>query len=401
MDFIGNFSLQNIIRRPGRSVAVILFSVLFAAAVFGGTMLVSSMQRGMQVLESRLGADIVVVPASAKTKFNVNDVLLQGTPGYFYMHRKVVDDIVKIEGVEKVSTQLFLASMTADCCSASLQIVGFDPQTDFVIQPWIRETFQGTLGDGDIVAGCNVRFTDTRMLKFYDVNCKVAAQLAKTGSNLDNAIYANEKTVQRLIKASQQKGLNKYNSFDPGDVTSTVLVKVKDGYDIEKVTGEINVHVRKVKAVAAKNLISDVSAGLTGMSDMIGICIGIIWILCVLIMMIVFTMLMNERKREFAVLRVLGTSRSMLSRMVITEAVLLNLAGGAVGIFLSFLFVLLFNTAIGDMLKVPFLMPSVFTVLLLIAATLLASVLAGGLISALSARRISSMDTSLILREGE
>ena len=401
MDFIVKFALQNISRRPGRSIAVLLFSVLFAAAIFGGTLLIGSMQQGLRVLNSRLGADIVVVPAAAKTKFNVNSVLLQGTPGYFYMERKVLDDVTGIEGVEKVSPQLFLASMTADCCSASLQIVGFDPRSDFAIQPWIRETYGGLLGDGDIVAGSNVRFTDTRMLKFYDVNCKVAAQLAKTGSALDNAIYANEDTVKRLIAASQKKGMNQYNSFDPADVTSAVLVKVKDGYDIEKVAGEINLHVRKVKAVAAKNLISDVASGLSGMSEMIGICIGINWILCVLIMMIVFTMLMNERKREFAVLRVLGTSRSMLSRMVISEAVLINLAGGAVGILLSFLFVMLFNTAIGNLLKVPFLMPSVSTILLLAGATLLISILAGGIISALSAKRISNMDTSLILLEGE
>ncbi len=401
MDFITKFSLLNLTRRAGRTMSVLLFSVLFSTAVFGGTLLIGCMQQGLQVLESRLGADIVVVPATAKTKFNVNSILLQGTPGYFYMGRNVLDDVAKIEGVESVTPQLFLASMTADCCSASLQIVGFEPGSDFVIQPWIRESFSGMLGDGDIVAGSNVRFTDTRMLQFYGVNCHVAAQLAKTGSTLDNAIYANEATVKRLIAASQEKSMNQYNSFDPDKVISTVLVKVKEGYDIEKITGEINLHVRKVKAVASKNLISDVSAGLSAMSDMIGVCIGIIWVLCILIMIAVFTMLMNERKREFAVLRVLGTSRSMLSRMVMTEAILINLAGGIVGIFLAFLVVLLFNTAISNLLKVPFLMPSAAVLALLALLTLAAAVLAGGIISAVSAKRISNMDTGLILREGE
>ena len=118
-------------------------------------------------------------------------------------------------------------------------------------------------------------------------------------------------------------------------------------------------------------------------------------------MIAVFTMLMNERKREFAVLRVLGTSRSMLSRMVMTEAILINLAGGIVGIFLAFLVVLLFNTAISNLLKVPFLMPSAAVLALLALLTLAVAVLAGGIISAVSAKRISNMDTGLILREGE
>ncbi len=401
MSFIVHFSWQNLCRRPGRAAALLLFSVLFAAAVFGGTILIISMQRGMQVLESRLGADIVVVPSSARTQFNINSVLLQGTPGYFYMDAAVMDKVAAIDGVEKVSPQLFLASMTADCCSASLQIVGFDPATDFVIQPWIKETYSGKIADGDIVTGCNVRFTEDRTLKFFDIECHVVAQLAKTGSALDNAVYANADTVRRLTESSQKRGMNQYNSFDTDKVISAVLVKVKEGYDIEKVRDDIKVNVRHVKAVAAKNLISDISTGLTGLSDMIGLFIGIIWILCVLIMMVVFTMVMNERKREFAVLRVLGTSRRMLAGLVVGEALLINLLGGVIGVFVAGLVTALFTNAIGLLLGVPFLFPGAASLAMLAGGTLLAAVLAGGLISAFVAYHISSLDTSLILREGE
>lgn len=401
MSFIVRFSWQNLCRRPGRATALLLFSVLFAAAVFGGTILISSMQRGMQVLESRLGADIVVVPSSARTQFNINSVLLQGTPGYFYMDAAVMDKVAAIDGVEKVSPQLFLASMTADCCSASLQIVGFDPATDFVIQPWIKETYSGKIEDGDIVTGCNVRFTEDRTLKFFDIECHVVAQLAKTGSALDNAVYANADTVRRLTESSQKRGMNQYNSFDTDKVISAVLVKVKEGYDIEKVRDDIKVNVRHIKAVAAKNLISDISTGLTGLSDMIGLFIGVIWILCVLIMMVVFTMVMNERKREFAVLRVLGTSRRMLAGLVVGEALLINLLGGVIGVFAAGLVTALFTNAIGLLLGVPFLFPGAASLAMLAGGTLLAAVLAGGLISAFVAYHISSLDTSLILREGE
>lgn len=401
MSFIFHFSWQNLWHRPGRAAALVIFSLLFAAAVFGGTMLITSMQRGMEVLEARLGADIVVVPASARTQFNLNSVLLQGTPGYFYMDGAVMDKVAAFEAVEKVSPQLFLASMTADCCSASVQIVGFDPATDFVIQPWIKETYAGTMEDGDIVVGCNVRFTEDRQLKFFDIPCRVVAQLAKTGSPLDNAIYANAATVRRLLAASQQLGMNQYNSFDPDKVISTVLVKVKEGYDIEKTKGDIKVHVRHVKAVAAKNLISDIAAGLTGLSDMIGLFIAVIWGLCVIIMMVVFTMVMNERKREFAVLRVLGMSRLMLAKLVIGEALLINLIGGALGILLAGAVAGLFANAIGLLVGGPFLLPGGSAIALLALKTLLASVLTGTFISAFVAYQISCLDTSLILREGE
>ena len=118
-------------------------------------------------------------------------------------------------------------------------------------------------------------------------------------------------------------------------------------------------------------------------------------------MMIVFTMVMNERKREFAVLRVMGTSRRMLAGLVVGEAMLLNLMGGVVGILLAGLVTSLFHHAIRLLLGVPFLLPPLSSIALLAGGTLLASVLAGGLISALVAYHISSLDTSLILREGE
>ena len=400
MNFITKFSLKNLSRQSGRSALLLMFAVLFAMSVFGGTVLVDSVQRGLLTLESRLGADIVVVPDKAKTKFNVNDVLLQGTPGYFYMEKDVSDKISKIEGIEKISNQLFLASIKADCCSSRLQIVGFDPATDFAIQPWIKETYEGTIGEGDVVAGCNINLTEDRMLKFYDVPCRVVARLEKTGSTLDNGIYANADTVRKFIAASQELGLNEYNSFDPDEVVSTVLVKVKTGYEIENIKNQINLGVRHVKAVDSKNLIANISDSLERISGLVGVFVGIIWILCIAIMTIIFTMIINERKREFAILRLLGTSRKMLAKMVVTEAVAVNIVGSVIGVAIAFLFVFLFNNAIGSIIGVPFLLPKISTLAGIIFATFLASTVVGGLISAISAKRIVNLDTSLILREG-
>ncbi len=400
MNFETKFSLKNLSRRSGRTTLLLIFATIFAMSVFGGTVLTDSLQRGLLTLESRLGADIVVVPDKAKTKFNVNDVLLQGTPGYFYMDKNVTEKISKIEGIEKISNQIFLASMKADCCSARVQIVGFDPATDFAIQPWIKETYIGEMGDGDVVAGCNINLTENKILKFYNIPCRVVAQLEKTGSTLDNGIYANADTVRRLIAASQELGVNQYNSFNPDEVVSTVLVKVRSGYEIEHIKNVINSDVRHVKAVDSKNLIANISGSLEKISGLIGVFVGIIWILCIALMTIIFTVLINERKREFAILRLLGTSKKMLARMVVTEAVSINFVGGLIGIAIAFLFVLLFNNAIGLIIGVPFLLPKFSTLALIIFATLLASIFVGGLISAWSARKIANVDTSLILREG-
>lgn len=379
---------------------MVLLAMFLSFSIFGGSLMILSLQRGLTGLEARLGADVIVVPSSARSKFNVNDLLLQGNPGYFYMSRDYVDKVAAREGVGQVSAQLYLASVTASCCSASVQIVGFDPETDFTIQPWAAETFRGELGHLDILIGSDINPQADGTLTFFGVTCRVAAQLAKTGSSLDTAVYANLETIQTLIAASQERQLNEYTSIDPAAVVSSILVKVKDGYDVEAVKDDINIHVRRVVAVRASNMISGIAENLGGISRLIGLFIAAIWALCLIIMTIAFTMIMNERKKEFAVLRVLGAGRKKLAGLVMAEAALLNLAGGVLGILLAALVVLPFSTAIEGSLGLPFVIPDGGRVLMLAALSLLACVGTGAAISAVSAARISRIDASLILREG-
>ena len=403
MNLLRKLPLKNLTGRPGRMIAMVLFAALFAFAVFGGTLMISGLQRGLETTTAKLGADIVVVPGKAKSQFNVNSILLQGQPGYFYMDSALVDKIAACEGVQQVSPQLYLASTTASCCSSSLQIIGFDPETDFTIQPWIGQLFDGKtdIGYMDVIVGSDVSIAESRILRFYGEECHIIGQFARTGSTLDACVYANFDTIRTLIAASQAVGLNQFGKFDPNNVVSTVLVKVEDGASIDHVEYVINKSVRHIKAVGAKELVSGVADSLRSLSGMIGLFIGVIWVLCVLVMLVVFTMVINERKREFAVLRVMGMSRGRLARLVVSEAMIVNLLGSLIGIALAMLVFFPFNAAIGAALGLPLLIPGLGRILLLVAGTLAVSALVGALISTLSARRISRIDTSLILREGD
>ena len=393
-------AVKNLAGRPGRTAALLILSALLAFSVFGGSLLVRGMQKGLTGLTARLGADVIVLPTEAKKKFSVNSILLQGNPGYFYMDRSVLDEIAGREGVERVSAQLYLASVTASCCSTAVQIIGFDPETDFTIQPWMQETYTGTIGHGDILVGSDISVPTDGMLKFFGVECHVVAQLARTGSSLDNAVYADSETIMEMIAASMELGLNQYSKLDPAQVVSAVLVKVQEGYEVEQVKDDINLHVRKVEAVRASNMISGISDGLSGISRLIGLFVGAVWALCLIVMMVTFTMIMNERKKEFAVLRVLGESRGRLAALVLCESLLVSLAGGAIGLFAASITVFPFNRAIERALGVPFIIPGGGRVALLCALTLLSCAGAGALIAALSAWRISRLDTGRILREG-
>ena len=56
-----NLPIKNLLRRPGRTVALVLLTAFLALSVFGGSIVVRSLRSGLDSLQARLGADIIVL----------------------------------------------------------------------------------------------------------------------------------------------------------------------------------------------------------------------------------------------------------------------------------------------------------------------------------------------------
>ena len=314
------------------------------------------------------------------------------------MDKQLADKVCSAEGIGQCSSQFYLASTSAGCCSIPVQIIGFDPDTDFTVQPWIRRSFDEPLGDGDIVVGNDLNAFVGDTLQFYGVECRVAAKLDKTGTSFDTTVFANMDTVKRMTRASLDKGLNSFKNIDPEKVVSCILINTSDERSADEVLNDINIHNKKVKAVRTKEMISGVSDSLGGVSRIVGILIAAVWLLGGVILLLAFTMSVNERKKEFAVLRVIGASRGKLARTVMAESLAVGVLGSLIGIGLGLLIMLPFAGAIEELLAMPYLLPDAGKIAVLAAGAAAASILTGVLAAAVSAYRISRMDTGVILR---
>ena len=115
---------------------------------------------------------------------------------------------------------------------------------------------------------------------------------------------------------------------------------------------------------------------------------------------LIFTLMMNERKREFASLRAMGASRGILSGIMVKEALLVNLLGGVIGIAAAAVILFSFSGLIGQSLGAGFVLPSAGTALLYAALALLSVLAAAGLSAWITVRKVNQMDASLILKEG-
>lgn len=400
MGFERRLARRNLARKPVRTAALVLLAAFLSFSIFAGSLVVLSLQKGLESYESRLGADIVVVPYEARSHGTLESILLQGIPGYFYMDETYLDQVRAISGVESASPQFYLASASAGCCSVAVQIIGFDPDTDFSIQPWIRESYSRDLGDGDVIVGSGITVPKNRILRFYNQDCRVVASLDQTGTGLDTAVYANMNTIQALMAGSQAEGFDYFGGADPQRTISSIMVKVKDGCSIESVANDINIHVRHVEATQAKTMVSSIAGGLTNVSRIIGGLTAMIWALAIVILILAFVMISHERTREFAILRVMGASQRMLSGLLRWEAAFISLVGAVLGVAVGALVVFPFSSLIRGKLDLPYLMPGSGVVLGLLVGSVVLAVAAGSLTSAISAYRISRIDTGLILREG-
>ena len=251
-----------------------------------------------------------------------------------------------------------------------------------------------------MVIGANITLTDSRKVTFYGKEYRVAARLARTGTGLDSAVYTNMTTIREMAEnAARLLETSPFKGVKIGTAASCLMINVADGYQVSDVADDINIHITRVEATPAKNMVSEISEGLGRVSSVIGVLIGALWILALVILIVAFIMISNERKKEFGVLRVMGASRSMLSRVNGTEAGILSLAGAAAGVLLAGLFLLPFTGAIRKALELPYLSPGPVLILVLMLAAILLASAAGVITAQLTAGRITGSETGLLLRE--
>ena len=55
--------------------------------------------------------------------------------------------------MEKVNPQLYLATLSAGCCSFPIQIIGVDLKDDFIVGAWLTSRIDNKLADNEVIAG--------------------------------------------------------------------------------------------------------------------------------------------------------------------------------------------------------------------------------------------------------
>lgn len=401
MKKIKTFSLatRNLKRKFVRTLVLLLIVAVVTGTLLGATIFMSGMENALKIGTYRLGADVLVVPE--KNESQAKAALLSGEPANFYMDSVIFTRVKAIEGVKKASPQLFIKPTSFTCCyNVETFLVAFDPESDFTITPWLQKNLKKPLVGNEIIAGSLLPVIAGDSLPFFGTQFTVAGTMEPTGMKFfDQSVFMTTAAAYSMAENSRGK------SMQPLDLErnriSAVLVQVQDGFTPERIAIRIEHDIEGVKAIASDEVTSTVRRQLSGLLKGILIISAILWILALLMTGFAFYMIVNERQREFGLLRAMGAGKRHIFSLIIAEAAAISIAGGIIGIAAGGSLLYVFKDFIVRSLKLPYLMPSVPMLAELISVAVFFALVTGLLASLLPAVSASRMEPYDAIRKGE
>ncbi len=317
------------LRHHAETTVALAVIVAAAAALTTFSWSVSSgAARAFTVGTERLGADLVVVKAGEGG--DVRAALVTGKPLTAYF-AEPTEQIRGVEGVEAATPQLFLSSANAWCCDeGDVLIVGIDPESDFVITPWV---LRGELPVSDrIVTGAAVKRPVGLPLTFYGQRRIVAANLARTGwGYFDRAAFVSLAEVRKTARESLTR--DKVVDVDvPEGSVSLVFVRATDA---ARAAERIRAAVPGVDVVEIGGLGAGLRATGTAATRAAAVAVVLAALVAAALVAAVVAGSVFRRRRDLALLRALGMSAPALARTVVAEVALVAapaaLAGASAG----------------------------------------------------------------------
>ncbi|NFA59569.1 FtsX-like permease family protein [Clostridium sporogenes] len=344
-----HMAIKNLEYRKFRSIAMIFFIILLSASLFISSLIISNIKIGMNKAVKRMGADIIVIPDGYKEELKT--AIFTGEACTIYFDGNWAKKLSSVEGVKKASPQLYLATMTDSlCCVGGNQLIAYDEDTDFIVKSWLHGDTK--LKKGEVIVGNDLIVGEDGKLKYFNYPLKVKNRMEKANMSYDTCVFMSFETAKELVQTKEAKGYLKFDNYD--NLSSMVMVDVEDGYDIEQVKKNIEYTFPKqgIEVCTANALVSNTVNNMKQFQNYSTVLITLLFIMTFMALIVIFSLTIKERKREFGVLYTIGMMKSQLIKMIVIEASIISLIGGILGSSCSYLVSIIFKNLIASKLQI-------------------------------------------------
>src|SRR5436309_5109290 len=359
--------------------AISIIAVAVVVGLLFSTLVIEiGVRRSTELGSARLGADILLLPSPLPNliiyiqwKDPVFIAPSNTTAHLVYLRPRYIDDngtlergISAIPGVSGVSPQLFVGTLNNS--GRSVALVGFDPNTDFTVLPWLKAGGQGqtSLGAKMAIVGSDTGYGPGDDVGWGSLTLRVTAVLEPTSSTMDQTIFFPIQTAYGLVRGATSSmgfagpGQNSLSvGFKAGQI-SALLIKLQKGASEDEVgrliSGTISDYVIIYGAIATRQ----VSLETRGIATYEFILAGLLGTSILILIASLMSMTVNERKREFGLLRSIGATKLTISRVVMTEAGLVSLIGSLLGLLVGSAVLLVSETLLAQSYNIAFSQPT-------------------------------------------
>jgi putative ABC transport system permease protein len=354
---LASLALQNLGRRKARTLLLLAAVAICSGAVFTGAVLMQSIESSMSVGFTRLGAGMLVVPAGTLT--NITAALLTAEPTDLTLDDRVLRGLEALKGVQRAAPQLVFRTDASGYKGRGevVDLIAFDPARDITVQPWLGQHLDRPLRKGDVIIGGRREEALGSELLIFGWPLTVYGKLGQTAVGThERGLFITFPTLADM-RATMQQICGSKAPLEP-DKISGVLLELAPGAKTQQVRFSILANFPGVKVVSGESMLTTIRQGLAALLGGVLALMAIMFASTGLMVSVLFSAIITERRRELGLLRAIGARRDQIIGMLLMEAALATAVGGLAGCVLGLLLIRVYQRSLVyhlDSMGIPFL----------------------------------------------
>jgi len=323
MNFL-TLAAKNLLRRRGRTILTVLGVAIAIAVLFSLLSLNSGYEKELNKEVNSLGVHILAVPKGCP--YEAASLVIHGGVIPKYLTASDLKNVSSIEGVELATPMLMHQFIKRDNKTGKDEphiIFGIKIDDVRVLKPWWKvqgryfadnETNVMVVGRGladkeNLTEGSTIASGPFKGFAIIGI-------LERTGDQDDQFHFVPLSEVQRVFNKE-------------GKIT-TIAVKVKDVSKISKVSEEME-KIPDIQVVTMTQIMGTVMNLAGSARSLLLTVIAIALIISAFGIINTLLMSVNERTREFGMMKAIGASGRDIGKMVLAETIFITLVGGIIG----------------------------------------------------------------------
>jgi putative ABC transport system permease protein len=311
-----NLVFSNMMHRPARTVVSILGIALGVMLIIFTIGLTNGSLRERANREANVGAEIF---------FRAGGTIGMSGSESFRLPTSMAKELIKIEGVKSavVLGQTNVPAPDSNIGSRLVEGIQFDEYAAVTSLQIIEGTALPESGDVTII---DTAWQKQRKFKLGDT--------INTWDRPFKIIGTYEPAVGARMKIPLGTMQNQLGSEG---LCSAILIKIKEGFDIDVVGRNITEKFPENQIISTKELEELYLNSIPALGIFLNVVIGIASVISALVILLTMYTTVTERTRQIGIMKALGMSNANIAWIIAQEALLISFCGVVIGIVLTIL----------------------------------------------------------------